>query len=206
MPKKRRNLKPELDAVAAADLKRSRAEEESETEDSEVEDAEASSKKQKRKKKADAEGVMSSEKTPKKKKGDGEGVMPEKTPKKRKADCEGVMLKETPVVDRFGFCKEDGHKYLDDTAPSDFHDSFHFNEGKQSELGNKYFSVRWAHLRGRSKKDGALYSSPSIFLLRDWQASKPISFTLPDKHVTALRKFLQEVEQEKLSALIYMDQ
>ena len=188
MPKKRRNLKPELDAVAAADLKRSKAEE-SETEDSEVEDAEASSKKQKRKKKADGEGVMS-----------------EKTPKKRKADCEGVMLRETPVVDRFGFCTEDGHKYLDDTAPSDFHDSFHFNEGKQSELGNKYFSVRWAHLRGRSKKDGALYSSPSIFLLRDWQPSKPISFTLPDKHVTSLRKFLQEVEQEKMSALIYMDQ
>ena len=195
---------PQLDAVAAADLKRSKAEE-SETEDSEVEDAEASSKKQKRKRKPDGEGVMS-EKTPKKRKADGEGVMPEKTPRKRKADCEGVMLEKTPVVDRFGFCTEDGHKYLDDTAPSDFHDSFHFNEGKQSELGNKYFSVRWAHLRGRSKKDGALYSSPSIFLLRDWQPSKPISFTLPDKHVTSLRKFLQEVEQEKMSALIYMDQ
>ena len=205
MPKRRRNLKPELDAAAAADLKRSKAEE-SETEDSEVEDAEASFKMQKKKRKPDGEGVMS-EKTPKKlKKADGEGVMPEKTPRKRKADCEGVMLKETPVVDRFGFCTEDGHKYLDDTAPSDFHDSFHFNEGKQSELGNKYFSVRWAHLRGRSKKDGALYSSPSIFLLRDWQPSKPISFTLPDKHVTSLRKFLQEVEQEKMSALIYMDQ
>ena len=132
---------PQLDAVAAADLKRSKAEE-SETEDSEVEDAEASSKKQKRKRKADGEGVMS-EKTPKKRKADGEGVMPEKTPRKRKADCEGVMLEKTPVVDRFGFCTEDGHKYLDDTAPSDFHDSFHFNEGKQSELGNKYFSVRY---------------------------------------------------------------
>ena len=110
------------------------------------------------------------------------------------------VLERSCAVDKFGFSTVDGNKYLDDCAPQDFPDSFHFNEGKQTELGNQWFSARWALLRGRSKKDGSLYSSPSIFLQKDWQG-KYLTFTLPDKHVSALRKFLEEVEREKQSTL-----
>ena len=129
----------------------------------------------------------------------------EEGPKKKKKkadepDEQGDMTEKKAVLDKFGFCEVDGNRYLDGTSPADFEedDSFHFMEGLKSELGNKFFSVRWAHLRGRSKRDGSLYSSPSVFLQKDWQG-KIISFTLPDKHVPNLRKFLQEVEQEKLS-------
>ena len=113
------------------------------------------------------------------------------------------MMEKEPVLDKFGFCRVDGNKYLDNTSPSDFNETWHFIEGKKSELASKFFTVRWALLRGRSKKDGSLYSSPSVFLLKDWQG-KPISFTLPDKHVPPLRKFLEEVEKEKASSLVYM--
>ena len=119
---------------------------------------------------------------------------------RKKADCRGDIKKE-PIVDKFGFSEVDGIKYLDGTSPSDFDENWQFIEGKRSDLSNKYFSVRWGFLRGRSKKDGALYSSPSVFLLKDWQG-KPISFTLPDKHVSPLRQFLQEVEKEKESSLV----
>ena len=131
---------------------------------------------------------------------DEEEMEADEKPKKKKVQCEGSVMEGPVAVDKYGFSTLDGNKYLDDTTPSDFPDSFHFNEAKKSELGNKFFSVRWALLRGRSKKDGSLYSSPSIFLQKDWQG-RTLNFTMPDKHVSALRKFLEEVENEKLSTL-----
>ena len=202
MPPKRRNLRAKLDAVAAEDLRRKRkakaiqedeeyeenvseSESESESEEEEEEDMEAVER-------PPAGASKTKKKTMKKKK---------KEERKLKLRSEGSVLERTCAVDKFGFSTVDGNRYLDDTAPQDFPDSsFHFNESKQTELGNQWFSARYALLRGRSKKDGSLYSSPSIFLQKDWQG-KYLTFTLPDKHVSALRKFLEEVEREKQSTL-----
>lgn len=120
-------------------------------------------------------------------------------PKEENVECEGAAMGNLVALDKYGFAEVDGNKYLDDTCPSDF-SVFNFMEGKQAELANKYYQVRWAQLRGRSKKDGSLYSSPSIFLQKEWQG-KYLSFTLPDKHVTHLRNFLDEVTCEQASRL-----
>ena len=178
-PKARKNLRVKLDKVAAEDLRRKRKAkemvqeeaEETETESEEEEDEEPTASKTKTKK--------------------GE---------EKKLRREGSALEKSCAVDKFGFSSLDGNKYLDDCAPQDFPDSFHFNESNQTELGNQFFSARYALLRGRSKKDGSLYSSPSVFLQKDWQG-RFLTFTLPDRHVTPLRKFLEEVEREKQSTL-----
>ena len=177
-PKARKNLRVKLDKVAAEDLRKKRKAkemvqeeaEETETESEEEEDEEPTASKTKTKK------------------------------EEKKLRREGSALEKSCAVDKFGFSSLDGNKYLDDCAPQDFPDSFHFNEGKQTELGNQFFSARYALLRGRSKKDGSLYSSPSVFLQKDWQG-RYLTFTLPDRHVTPLRKFLEEVEREKQSTL-----
>ena len=177
-PKARKNLRVKLDKVAAEDLRRKRKAkemvqeeaEETETESEEEEDEEPTASKTKKKK------------------------------EEKKLRREGSALEKSCAVDKFGFSSLDGNKYLDDCAPQDFPDSFHFNESNQTELGNQFFSARYALLRGRSKKDGSLYSSPCIFLQKDWQG-KFLTFTLPDRHVTPLRKFLEEVEREKQSTL-----
>ena len=177
-PKARKNLRVKLDKVAAEDLRRKRKAkemvqeevEETETESEEEEDEEPTASKTKKKQ------------------------------EEKKLRREGSALERSCAVDKFGFSSLDGNKYLDDCAPQDFPDSFHFNESNQTELGNQFFSARYALLRGRSKKDGSLYSSPCIFLQKDWQG-KFLTFTLPDRHVTPLRKFLEEVEREKQSTL-----
>ena len=177
-PKARKNLRVKLDKVAAEDLRRKRKAkemvqeevEETETESEEEEDEEPTASKTKKKQ------------------------------EEKKLRREGSALEKSCAVDKFGFSSLDGNKYLDDCAPQDFPDSFHFNESNQTELGNQFFSARYALLRGRSKKDGSLYSSPCIFLQKDWQG-KFLTFTLPDRHVTPLRKFLEEVEREKQSTL-----
>ena len=177
-PKARKNLRVKLDKVAAEDLRKKRKAkemvqeeaEETETESEEEEDEEPTASKTKKKQ------------------------------EEKKLRREGSALEKSCAVDKFGFSSLDGNKYLDDCAPQDFPDSFHFNEGKQTELGNQFFSARYALLRGRSKKDGSLYSSPSVFLQKDWQG-RYLTFTLPDRHVTPLRKFLEEVEREKQSTL-----
>ena len=177
-PKARKNLRVKLDKVAAEDLRRKRKAkemvqeevEETETESEEEEDEEPTASKTKKKQ------------------------------EEKKLRREGSALERSCAVDKFGFSSLDGNKYLDDCAPQDFPDSFHFNESNQTELGNQFFSARYALLRGRSKKDGSLYSSPSVFLQKDWQG-RFLTFTLPDRHVTPLRKFLEEVEREKQSTL-----
>ena len=177
-PKARKNLRVKLDKVAAEDLRKKRKAkemvqeevEETETESEEEEDEEPTASKTKKKK------------------------------EEKKLRREGSALEKSCAVDKFGFSSLDGNKYLDDCAPQDFPDSFHFNEGKQTELGNQFFSARYALLRGRSKKDMSLYSSPCVFLQKDWQG-RYLTFTLPDRHVTPLRKFLEEVEREKQSTL-----
>ena len=179
-PKARKNLRVKLDKVAAEDLRRKRKAKEMVQE--EVEETETESEEEE-----DEEPTASKTKTKKKK-------------EEKKLRREGSALEKSCAVDKFGFSSLDGNKYLDDCAPQDFPDSFHFNEGKQTELGNQFFSARYALLRGRSKKDGSLYSSPSVFLQKDWQG-KFLTFTLPDRHVTPLRKFLEEVEREKQSTL-----
>ena len=179
-PKARKNLRVKLDKVAAEDLRRKRKAKEMVQE--EVEETETESEEEE-----DEEPTASKTKT---KKGE-----------EKKLRREGSALEKSCAVDKFGFSSLDGNKYLDDCAPQDFPDSFHFNEGvKQTELGNQFFSARYALLRGRSKKDGSLYSSPSVFLQKDWQG-RFLTFTLPDRHVTPLRKFLEEVEREKQSTL-----
>ena len=180
-PKARKNLRVKLDKVAAEDLRRKRKAKEMVQE--EVEETETESEEEE-----DVEPQAGASKT--KKKGKKE---------EKKLSRQGSALEQS-AVDKFGFSSLDGNKYLDDCAPQDFPDSFHFNEGKQTELGNQFFSARYALLRGRSKKDGSLYSSPSVFLQKDWQG-RYLTFTLPDRHVTPLRKFLEEVEREKQSTL-----
>ena len=170
-----------LDAVAAEDLRRKRKAKEMVQE--EVEETETESEEEE-----DVEPQAGASKT--KKKGKKE---------EKKLSRQGSALEQS-AVDKFGFSSLDGNKYLDDCAPQDFPDSFHFNEGKQTELGNQFFSARYALLRGRSKKDMSLYSSPCVFLQKDWQG-RDLTFTLPDRHVTPLRKFLEEVEREKQSTL-----
>ena len=179
-PKGRKNLRVKLDAVAAEDLRRKRKAKEMVQE--EVEETETESEEEE-----DEEPTASKTKTKKKK-------------EEKKLRREGSALEKSCAVDKFGFSSLDGNKYLDDCAPQDFPDSFHFNESNQTELGNQFFSARYALLRGRSKKDGSLYSSPSVFLQKDWQG-RFLTFTLPDRHVTPLRKFLEEVEREKQSTL-----
>jgi hypothetical protein len=179
-PKARKNLRVKLDKVAAEDLRRKRKAKEMVQE--EVEETETESEEEE-----DEEPTASKTKTKKKK-------------EEKKLRREGSALEKSCAVDKFGFSSLDGNKYLDDCAPQDFPDSFHFNESNQTELGNQFFSARYALLRGRSKKDGSLYSSPCIFLQKDWQG-KFLTFTLPDRHVTPLRKFLEEVEREKQSTL-----
>ena len=179
-PKARKNLRVKLDKVAAEDLRRKRKAKEMVQE--EVEETETESEEEE-----DEEPTASKTKTKKKK-------------EEKKLRREGSALEKSCAVDKFGFSSLDGNKYLDDCAPQDFPESFHFNESNQTELGNQFFSARYALLRGRSKKDGSLYSSPSVFLQKDWQG-RFLTFTLPDRHVTPLRKFLQEVEREKQSTL-----
>ena len=178
-PKARKNLRVKLDKVAAEDLRRKRKAKEMVQE--EVEETETESEEEE-----DEEPTASKTKT---KKGE-----------EKKLRREGSALEKSCAVDKFGFSSLDGNKYLDDCAPQDFPDSFHFNESNQTELGNQFFSARYALLRGRSKKDGSLYSSPCVFLQKDWQG-RYLTFTLPDRHVTPLRKFLEEVEREKQSTL-----
>ena len=177
-PKARKNLRVKLDKVAAEDLRRKRKAKEMVQE--EVEETETESEEEE-----DEEPTASKTKT---------------TKEEKKLRREGSALEKSCAVDKFGFSSLDGNKYLDDCAPQDFPDSFHFNESNQTELGNQFFSARYALLRGRSKKDGSLYSSPSVFLQKDWQG-RYLTFTLPDRHVTPLRKFLEEVEREKQSTL-----
>ena len=179
-PKARKNLRVKLDKVAAEDLRRKRKAKEMVQE--EVEETETESEEEE-----DEEPTASKTKTKKKK-------------EEKKLRREGSALEKSCAVDKFGFSSLDGNKYLDDCAPQDFPDSFHFNESNQTELGNQFFSARYALLRGRSKKDGSLYSSPCVFLQKDWQG-RYLTFTLPDRHVTPLRKFLEEVEREKQSTL-----
>ena len=183
-PKGRKNLRVKLDAVAAEDLRRKRKAKEMLQE--EAEETEESDSEEEEDEDVEADETPRASK-PKKKK-----------PKKLRE--EGTAMEKSCAVDKFGFSSLDGNKYLDDCAPGDFPDSFHFNVSKQTELGNQFFSARYASLRGRSKKDGSLYSSPCVFLQKDWQG-KYLTFTLPDRHVTALRKFLEEVEREKQSTL-----
>ena len=179
-PKARKNLRVKLDKVAAEDLRRKRKAKEMVQE--EVEETETESEEEE-----DEEPTASKTKTKKKK-------------EEKKLRREGSALEKSCAVDKFGFSSLDGNKYLDDCAPQDFPDSFHFNESNQTELGNQFFSARYALLRGRSKKDMSLYSSPCVFLQKDWQG-RYLTFTLPDRHVTPLRKFLEEVEREKQSTL-----
>ena len=179
-PKARKNLRVKLDKVAAEDLRRKRKAKEMVQEEAEETETESEEEE-------DVEPQAGASKTKKKK-------------EEKKLRREGSALEKSCAVDKFGFSSLDGNKYLDDCAPQDFPDSFHFNESNQTELGNQFFSARYALLRGRSKKDGSLYSSPCIFLQKDWQG-KFLTFTLPDRHVTPLRKFLEEVEREKQSTL-----
>ena len=179
-PKARKNLRVKLDKVAAEDSRKKRKAKEMVQE--EVEETETETEEEE-----DVEWEPTPPKTKTKK-------------EEKKLRREGSALERSCAVDKFGFSSLDGNKYLDDCAPQDFPDSFHFNESKQTELGNQFFSARYALLRGRSKKDGSLYSSPSVFLQKDWQG-RFLTFTLPDRHVPALRKFLEEVEREKQSTL-----
>ena len=179
-PKARKNLRVKLDKVAAEDLRRKRKAKEMVQEEAEETETESEEEE-------DVEPQAGASKTKKKK-------------EEKKLRREGSALEKSCAVDKFGFSSLDGNKYLDDCAPQDFPDSFHFNESNQTELGNQFFSARYALLRGRSKKDGSLYSSPSVFLQKDWQG-RFLTFTLPDRHVTPLRKFLEEVEREKQSTL-----
>ena len=177
-PKARKNLRVKLDKVAAEDLRKKRKAKEMVQEEAEETETESEEEE-------DEEPTASKTKT---------------TKEEKKLRREGSALEKSCAVDKFGFSSLDGNKYLDDCAPQDFPDSFHFNEGKQTELGNQFFSARYALLRGRSKKDMSLYSSPCVFLQKDWQG-RYLTFTLPDRHVTPLRKFLEEVEREKQSTL-----
>ena len=110
-----------------------------------------------------------------------------------------------PDLDEFGFSKEDGNMYLDGTRPADFppaHPDFDMRKEDLStdddSTGLK-FSGRYALLRGRDK-DGSLYSSPTIFLLKEFQGEHEC-FHIPANHCFALKYFTESLGNQMMALM-----
>ena len=109
-----------------------------------------------------------------------------------------------PELDKYGFCVEDGHRYVDGTAPKDFPaadpDFVMRNEclgvHKKTPPGLE-FSGRYVLLRGRGE-NGKLYSKPTLFLIKEEKGGegKHEIFSLPDDLCFGLQYFTESVAKQ----------
>ena len=111
-------------------------------------------------------------------------------------------------LDKYGFCVEDGHRYVDGTAPKDFPaadpDFVMRNEclgvHKKTPTGLE-FSGRYVLLRGRGE-NGKLYSKPTLFLIKEEKGGGGGGernyeiFSLPDDLTFGLRDFTETVGKQ----------
>ena len=107
-------------------------------------------------------------------------------------------------LDKYGFCVEDGHRYVDGTAPKDFPaadpDFVMRNEclgvHKKTPTGLE-FSGRYVLLRGRGE-NGKLYSKPTLFLIKEEKGGegKHEIFSLPDDLCFGLQYFTESVAKQ----------
>ena len=121
--------------------------------------------------------------------------------KKEEEEEEGAGQLE---LDKYGFCVEDGHRYVDGTAPKDFPaadpDFVMRNEclgvHKKTPTGLE-FSGRYVLLRGRGE-NGELYSKPTLFLIKEEKGGegKHEIFSLPDDLCFGLHYFTETVGKQ----------
>ena len=107
-------------------------------------------------------------------------------------------------LDKFGFCLEDGHRYVDGTRPEDFppadpdFDMRNESLGVFTPSGLEFFG-RYVLMRGRNQ-NGKLYSKPTLFLIKEEKGGGGEGnyeiFSLPDDLTFGLRDFTETVGQQ----------
>ena len=109
-----------------------------------------------------------------------------------------------PELDKYGFCLEDGHRYVDGTAPKDFPPVDPDFDMRNESLGvfnenptGLEFSGRYVLLRGRGE-NGKLYSKPTLFLIKEEKGGegKHEIFSLPDDLCFGLHYFTKTVGKQ----------
>ena len=109
-------------------------------------------------------------------------------------------------LDKYGFCLEDGHRYVDGTVPKDFPPADPDFDMRNESLGvfkekptGLEFSGRYVLLRGRGE-NGKLYSKPTLFLIKEEQGGGGEGnyeiFSLPDDLTFGLRDFIETVGKQ----------
>ena len=109
-------------------------------------------------------------------------------------------------LDKYGFCLEDGHRYVDGTAPKDFPPADPDFDMRNESLGvfsekptGLEFFGRYVLLRGRNGENGKLYSKPTLFLIKEEKEGgegKHEMFSLPDDLCFGLQYFTETVGQQ----------
>ena len=107
-------------------------------------------------------------------------------------------------LDKYGFCLEDGHRYVDGTTPKDFPPADPDFDMRNESLGvckptGLEFSGRYVLLRGR--ENGKLYSKPTLFLIKEEKGGgggegKHEMFSLPDDLCFGLQYFTETVGKQ----------
>ena len=107
-------------------------------------------------------------------------------------------------LDKYGFCLEDGHRYVDGTTPKDFPPADPDFDMRNESLGvfnekptGLEFSGRYVLLRGR--ENGKLYSKPTLFLIKEEEGGgegKHEMFSLPDDLCFGLQYFTETVGKQ----------
>ena len=110
-------------------------------------------------------------------------------------------------LDKYGFCLEDGHRYVDGTTPKDFPPADPDFDMRNESLGvfsgekptGLEFFGRYVLLRGRGE-NGKLYSKPTLFLIKEEEGGggegKHEMFSLPDDLCFGLQYFTETVGQQ----------
>ena len=107
-------------------------------------------------------------------------------------------------LDKYGFCVEDGHRYVDGTAPKDFPPADPDFDMRNESLGvfnenptGLEFSGRYVLLRGRGE-NGKLYSKPTLYLIKEEKGGegKHEIFSLPDDLCFGLHYFTETVGKQ----------
>ena len=110
-------------------------------------------------------------------------------------------------LDKYGFCLEDGHRYVDGTTPKDFPPADPDFDMRNESLGvfsekptGLEFFGRYVLLRGRGE-NGKLYSKPTLFLIKEEKGEgggegKHEMFSLPDDLCFGLQYFTETVGQQ----------
>lgn len=111
------------------------------------------------------------------------------------------------ALDKYGFCLEDGHRYVDGTAPKDFPPADPDFDMRNESLGvfsenptGLEFFGRYVLLRGR-RENGKLYSKPTLFLIKDEEGDegKHEIFSLPDDLCFGLQYFTEAVGKQVMA-------